>query len=116
VLNVIERERLIERANALGDKVRSRLTSFATRTDLAPIGHIRGFGSMIGFDVLAARGSGEIRPGGAVAIVQRAHQLGLLLLSCGGRGEGIRLLFPLTAPETIVDEGLDLLERALQVC
>ncbi|HEY0938483.1 MAG TPA: 4-aminobutyrate--2-oxoglutarate transaminase [Steroidobacter sp.] len=114
VLDVIEHESLIERAKLLGDKARSRLASFATRTDLAPIGHIRGLGSMIGFDLLAGRGTDEVRQGGAAAVVQRAHRLGLLLLSCGGRGEGIRLLFPLTAPESIVDEGLDLLERALQ--
>jgi 4-aminobutyrate aminotransferase/(S)-3-amino-2-methylpropionate transaminase len=114
VLNVIERERLVARANTLGERARAVLEAMSGRAELQPIGHVRGLGSMIGFDVLARRGSNAVLPGGAMPVVQRAHQLGLLLLSCGTQGEGIRLLFPLTAPDQVVDEGLGLLERALR--
>lgn len=114
VLNVIEREQLITRANTLGERARARLEAMKGRAELQPIGHVRGLGSMIGFDVLARRGFDEVLPGGSTPVVQRAHQLGLLLLSCGTQSEGIRLLFPLTAPDHIVDEGLGLLERALR--
>ena len=47
-------------------------------------------------------------------MAQRAHQRGLLLLTCGTQGESIRLLFPLTASDEIVEEGLDLLASALR--
>lgn len=113
VLNVIEREGLVARARALGERARVSLEAMSGRAELRPIGHVRGLGSMIGFDVLARRGSDAVLAGGATPVVQRAHQLGLLLLGCGTQNEGIRLLFPLTAPDHIVDEGLALLERAL---
>lgn len=114
VFDVIERERLIERANALGELARARLGDMSKRTDLQPIGHIRGLGAMIGFDLLAARGSDEVLSNSAGPVAKRAHDLGLLLLTCGTQGESVRLLFPLTAPDAIVEEGLALLARALR--
>jgi 4-aminobutyrate aminotransferase/(S)-3-amino-2-methylpropionate transaminase len=114
VLEVIEREQLVEGARKLGELARSRLDAMSKRSDLQPIGHIRGLGSMIGFDILAKRGSDEVLQGGASPVAQRAHQRGLLLLTCGTQGESIRLLFPLTAPQKLVEEGLGLLEAALQ--
>lgn len=114
VFDVIERERLAERASALGELACARLHEMMSRTDLHPIGHVRGLGAMIGFDLLAARGSDEVAPNSASAIAKRAHDLGLLLLTCGVQGESIRLLFPLTASDAIVAEGLDLLAQALR--
>jgi 4-aminobutyrate aminotransferase/(S)-3-amino-2-methylpropionate transaminase len=114
VLEIIEREKLIDKAKQLGDLARARLQAMAARTDLQPIGHIRGLGSMIGFDVLAKRGSDDVLQGGAGPVTQRAHQRGLLVLTCGTLGESIRLLFPLTAAPKLVEEGLDLLEAALK--
>jgi 4-aminobutyrate aminotransferase/(S)-3-amino-2-methylpropionate transaminase len=114
VLEVIEREQLIAKANQLGELARTRLQAMAQRTDLQPIGHIRGLGSMIGFDILAKRGADEVLPGGAGPVTQKAHQGGLLILTCGTLGESIRLLFPLTAAPKLVEEGLNILESALQ--
>ncbi|MCW0198403.1 4-aminobutyrate--2-oxoglutarate transaminase [Sphingopyxis sp.] len=113
VLDVIEEEGLIERANALGDRLRATLEAFAARNDLLPIGHVRGPGAMVAFDLLAARGSDE--PDGAAAkrVTARALELGLVLLSCGIHGETIRLLMPLTASDDVVDEGMAILEKAL---
>ncbi|MGV7119883.1 4-aminobutyrate--2-oxoglutarate transaminase [Sphingopyxis sp. 550A] len=113
VLDVIEEEGLIERANALGDKLRATLEVFAARNDLLPIGHVRGPGAMVAFDLLAARGSDE--PDGAAAkrVTARALELGLVLLSCGIHGETIRLLMPLTASDALIDEGMAILEKAL---
>jgi 4-aminobutyrate aminotransferase/(S)-3-amino-2-methylpropionate transaminase len=113
VLDVIEEEGLIERANALGDKLRATLEVFAARNDLLPIGHVRGPGAMVAFDLLAARGSDE--PDGAAAkrVTARALELGLVLLNCGIHGETIRLLMPLTASDALIDEGMAILEKAL---
>ena len=114
VLDVIERERLCERATMLGDVARGHLTEMQHRADLRPIGHVRGLGAMIGFDLLAHRSQSEILAGAAGPVAKRAHELGLLLLTCGAYGESIRLLFPLTASKQIVEEGLALLEQALK--
>lgn len=115
VLDVIEREQLIERANTLGEVARTRLAAMAARSDLQPIGHVRGLGAMVGFDILKERGGDDILAGGASIVARRAHELGLLLLTCGTQGEAIRLLFPLTAATELVEEGLELLARALEV-
>ena len=113
VLDVIEEEGLIERANALGDRLRATLEAFAGRNDLLPIGHVRGPGAMVAFDLLAARGSDE--PDGAAAkrVTARALELSLVLLSCGIHGETVRLLIPLTASDELVDEGRAIHEKAL---
>ena len=113
VLDVIEEEGLIERAKVLGNRVVEQLRAFSAREDLRPIGHVRALGSMIAFDLLAARGGDAVDPAAAQAVLKRAHALGLILLGCGAQGEAIRLLFPLTIGEAELDEGMGLLERAL---
>lgn len=114
-LEVIEQENLCARAAQLGEYVRRRLESFAADAQLLPIGHVRGRGSMIAFDLLAAQGSDAVDPAATRAVLQRAHEHGLILLGCGAQGEAIRLLFPLTISDSLLAEGMDLLEQALRV-
>lgn len=113
VLDVIEQENLMERATMLGERVRARLAEFAAREDLLPLGHVRGRGAMVAFDLLRQRGGDEVNPAAARQVLAKAHGLGLVLLGCGAQGEAIRLLFPLTIPEAVLDEGVQLLEQAL---
>ncbi|MEO8159869.1 MAG: 4-aminobutyrate--2-oxoglutarate transaminase [Arenimonas sp.] len=113
VLDVIEDEGLVARAGMLGSKVASQLQAFAARSDLRPVGHVRGLGSMIAFDLLHARGADAVDPAAAQAVLKRAHALGLILLGCGAQAEAIRILFPLTIGDAELDEGMAILERAL---
>jgi 4-aminobutyrate aminotransferase/(S)-3-amino-2-methylpropionate transaminase len=113
VLDVIEEEALLERARDLGKQVEERLAAFAARADLRPLGNVRGLGSMLAFDLLTRRGDTEPDPAATRAVLQRAHALGLVLLGCGGQGESIRLLYPLTISDAVFDEGMALLEQAL---
>jgi len=114
VLDAFEEERLLERANTLGARVTATLQAWTQRADLRPIGHVRGLGAMIAFDLLRERGSDAVDPAAAQAVLKRAHALGLILLGCGSQGEAVRLLFPLTIPDAVLDEGLALLEQALE--
>lgn len=114
VLDVIEDEGLLERAEAIGKRIIRRLEELAVRNDLLPIGHIRGLGAMIAFDMLEDRGSDAVAPNGAKTVTTRAADEGLILLGCGTYGETIRILVPLTASDAIVDEGLAAIERALR--
>ncbi len=113
VLDVIEEEGLLARADALGTSVTDQLRAMAARADLRPIGHIRALGSMIAFDLLAERGGNEVDPAAAQAVLKRAHGLGLILLGCGAQGEAVRILFPLTIDDGVLAEGMALLEQAL---
>jgi 4-aminobutyrate aminotransferase / (S)-3-amino-2-methylpropionate transaminase / 5-aminovalerate transaminase len=113
VLDVIEEEKLIERANEIGSQIRERLIHFSGRDDLVGITNIRGPGAMIAFDVVDERGA----PDGIEAkrLSLRALCEGLIILTCGQQGQTIRVLVPLTVPGDILDEGLTKLERALKL-
>jgi len=115
VLDVIEEEGLIERANAIGGKLRARFEAWAGREDLMPIGHVRGLGAMMAFDLVKARGSDAPDPEAARKVVARAFELGLVVISCGIHGETVRLLMPLTISDDVLVAGLDRLEQALAV-
>lgn len=114
VLDVIADEQLMARADAQGERIKGRLQAMSRRNDLVPIAAIRGPGAMVGFDIVRQRGGGEPDGAEAKAVTGRALEKGLLLLSCGVHGETIRLLAPLTAPDAILDEGLDILEASLE--
>jgi len=114
VLKVIEEERLIERARAIGDILRERLGMFAEQSRGA-IAEVRGMGAMMAIE-LVQRGESSCVPDAdrTKAVIARAAQHGLVILSCGVWSNVIRLLPPLTASDTVLQEGLDRLERALR--
>ncbi|WP_304189686.1 4-aminobutyrate--2-oxoglutarate transaminase [Phenylobacterium aquaticum] len=115
VLDVIAEEGLLARAEALGARTRARLTAFEARNDLRPIAGVRGPGAMVAFDLVTSRGSRDPDGAAAKAVTAKALDRGLVLLSCGTHGETVRLLFPLTISDPLLDEGLDLLEDALRI-
>jgi 4-aminobutyrate aminotransferase / (S)-3-amino-2-methylpropionate transaminase / 5-aminovalerate transaminase len=113
VLDVFERENLVERANAIGERLKGRLEALRRRNDLLPIAAVRGPGAMVAFDVVKEPGTEVPDPEATKRVVARAAEKGLILLSCGVYANTIRILVPLTANDSIIDEGLDLLEQAL---
>jgi len=114
VLDVFERENLLERSVAIGALIQSRLETFKGRADLLPINAIRGRGAMIAFDIVKQAGEHEPDADAAKRVTTRALQHGLVLLTCGINFNTVRILVPLTASDAIVKEGLDVIERALQ--
>lgn len=112
VLDVIAEEKLVDRANAIGTKIKAALEKAARRNDIAPIAYIRGPGSMVAFDIVSRTDGG---PDAATTrkVIQAAIADCLILLSCGIHGNTIRLLNPLTISDVLLDEGLEKLERAL---
>ena len=111
VLEVIEEERLNQKALAQGEQIKARLHQLATRFDC--IGNIRGPGAMVAMELVKEGDTERPDPDLTKRLVAEAGKRGLVLLACGVRGNVIRFLAPLTAPAAIVDEGLDLLEQAL---
>lgn len=111
VLDVIEEERLAERAEAIGARIRAALDGFARRNDVVPIAGVRGPGAMIAFDVVTE--AGEPDAAATKRVIHAALDDGLILLSCGIHGATIRLLNPLTIPYAHLDEGLAKLGGAL---
>lgn len=114
VLDVFEKEKLLDRSAAIGATIRSRLQGFAQRTDLVPISAIRGRGSMLAFDVVKQPGTHDPDADAARRVAARGFERGLILLTCGVYANSVRVLVPLTVPETVLKEGLDILESALK--
>jgi 4-aminobutyrate aminotransferase/(S)-3-amino-2-methylpropionate transaminase len=111
VLDVIEEEGLVERAAVLGDRIRQRLHAFAAAD--TRIGDVRGLGAMVAFELVTDPATKEPDAIRTAALVAAAVERGLILLSCGTGKNVIRILAPLTIPEALLDEGLDILETAL---
>lgn len=114
VLDVIEDEKLCDRANTLGARLKQRLQSI--RDDVPEIVDIRGLGFMnaVEFnDVKKGLPSAEI----ANAIRLKALDKGLILLTCGVYGNVIRFLAPITIQDEVMNEALDILESSIrEVC
>ncbi len=111
VLDVLERERLNERATRLGEVMTARLEKLRSR--FAAIGDVRGLGMMVAMELVKNRRADQPDADLAKSVVQAAGRRGLLLLSCGVYGNVIRLLAPLTIPEEQLEEGLKRLEQSL---
>jgi 4-aminobutyrate aminotransferase / (S)-3-amino-2-methylpropionate transaminase / 5-aminovalerate transaminase len=111
VLEVIEEENLLERSNRIGERLVKRFSAMADRFEC--IGDVRGLGGMVAIELFkdAARNQPDAEL--TKALVGKAAEKGLILLSCGLYGNVIRVLVPLTASDAIVDEGLDIIESAL---
>jgi 4-aminobutyrate aminotransferase/(S)-3-amino-2-methylpropionate transaminase len=112
VLDIIEEEGLLARAEAIGDRIRDRLNAFRTHPELVPISDSRGMGAMVAFDLVSS--DGQAQPTQAKRVCSRALDLGLILLTCGKLGQAIRILVPLTVSDAVLDEGMHLLQLALE--
>ena len=113
VLEIIKEERILEKSLALGDKLITRLKQMSLRNDLPPIDDIRGLGSMVAFDIVKTRGSGEPDADRTKMVLTEALKRGLILLTCGLYGNGVRILVPITVEDKVLEEGLSILEESL---
>ena len=70
-------------------------------------------GAMVAIELVREGDAERPNPELTKALVAEASQRGLLLLSCGIRGNVIRFLPPLTIPNALLNEGLETLEASL---
>jgi 4-aminobutyrate aminotransferase len=77
------------------------------------IGEVRGKGLMVGMELVKDRATKEPARQVLNDLLEAAFERGLLLLPCGT--STIRFMPPLNVPEALVDEGLDIFDRALGV-
>jgi 4-aminobutyrate aminotransferase/(S)-3-amino-2-methylpropionate transaminase len=110
VLDVIADEKLVERANVLGARLRAVLEK--ARATQPRIADIRGLGAMVAVEFMKP-GTRDPDPEFTQRVQAAALQNGLLLLTCGVYGNVIRFLFPLTIPDPVLEEGLAILSEAL---
>ncbi len=111
VLDVFQKENLLQRSRELGERLTASLQGMAGKNKC--IADVRGLGAMVAIEL--CKGGDLKQPDAELAkrVVAEATQRGLILLSCGTNGNVIRILVPLTASDAIVDEGLAIIDAAL---
>ena len=109
VLDVIESEGLVDRAERLGQRLKQRLSSLMD--DVPEIADIRGPGLMNAVEFAAG---GKPSPEFTNKVREEALSRGLILLTCGVYGNVIRFLPPLTVPDAVFDEALGIIEDAIR--
>ncbi len=110
-IEVLERERIPERAAAIGERVRARFESWCQAFE--QVGEARGLGAMRALELVRSKATREPDKEYLARVVQRAWERGLLLVAAGTFGNVIRTLMPLTISDEDLDEGLEVLEHAL---
>jgi 4-aminobutyrate aminotransferase/(S)-3-amino-2-methylpropionate transaminase len=99
------------RARHIGDAMIPRLTKLAA--EYPQIGEVRGRGAMIALELVepdtkdpAAAFTGRV--------AAACHRAGLIVLTCGTYSNVLRLLPPLVIGDDLLNQGLDILERAFE--
>jgi 4-aminobutyrate aminotransferase len=111
VIDVMAAERLPERGQMLGDRLKVVLESL--RADVPQIADVRGLGAMVAVEF---NQSGTDTPDADFTKRVQAEALkrGLILLTCGVNANVVRFLFPLTVSEPVFDEAMDVLRAAMR--
>ena len=113
VFDVIEEEKLCDRALAIGERMVNHLRDIKEEFP-AIVGDIRNLGAMIALELVKDNDIQKPNPELTKAICAKAAEKGLILLSCGTRANVIRFLPPLTTEMEIIDEGMALLKSIIK--
>ena len=77
------------------------------------IGDVRGYGPMIGVEIVESKNSKTPNKEKAQDIINNCRDNGLLLVTCGEYGNVIRFMGPLTTPLNHVEEALEIFKESL---
>ena len=111
-VDFIEKNRLPERAEAIGRAVEARFRGFVERFPF--VGDARGLGAMRALELVKDKATREPDKERTDRVIQRAYESGLVLVGAGTFGNVIRTLMPLVITDDELAEGLDVLEHALE--
>jgi 4-aminobutyrate aminotransferase / (S)-3-amino-2-methylpropionate transaminase / 5-aminovalerate transaminase len=107
----MEEKGMNARAVAIGEVVRARFESIATRSSV--VGDVRGLGAMMAIEFChdgdPARPATEV----CTAVTTACRERGVLVLPSGPHGNVIRILGPLVVSDEDLATGLDVIEEAV---
>jgi 4-aminobutyrate aminotransferase / (S)-3-amino-2-methylpropionate transaminase / 5-aminovalerate transaminase len=111
VLDLFEKENLLDRANALGDRFQRRAREWQRRWPL--IGEVRGLGGMQALELVQSQETKFPATEETKQITQYCYEHGLITITAGSYSNVIRLLVPLVVTNEQMDEGMHVLESAI---
>ncbi|WP_134682912.1 4-aminobutyrate--2-oxoglutarate transaminase [Brevibacillus migulae] len=112
VIDMMEQDRLCERAQIIGEKILSRFQSFRDR--FHQVGDARGLGAMCAIEIVKDKAGKEPDKELTGKIVQACNHRGLVVLSAGLYSNVIRVLSPLVITDEQLEEGLLVMESVLE--
>ena len=112
VLDLLESEGLLARAEAIGTRIEDRLRKWANSSPL--VGQIRRLGAMVGVELVRDGQTREPATKETAEFVKGASKRGVIVISAGTHGNVVRFLPPLIVSDAELDEGMDVLEQCLK--
>lgn len=112
VFDVIEKENLLEKGKALGNKLMSGLKELEKKFDI--IGDVRGMGPLVALELVKDRKTKQPAPEETKAITDYCFEHGLILLSCGTYGNVIRFMMPLVITDQQMEKGMGIVSDAFK--
>jgi len=109
-IETIEKDNLIQAAKHIESIMIPRLQNMAKQHQL--IGDVRGRGAMIAIEIVKP-GTNTPDSDTTSKIVKSCHAEGVLVLTAGTYGNVLRFLPPLVINDELLNEGLDVLEKAI---
>jgi 4-aminobutyrate aminotransferase len=113
VLQLIEDDNLIARAEEIGAKVEERWTKMQNGVAKGVFGDVRRVGAMCAVEIV--KDGDPNQPDGDTCgkIQGKAREMGLITLTAGKKAQVIRTHVPLVTSDALLDEGLDIFEAAV---
>jgi alanine-glyoxylate transaminase/(R)-3-amino-2-methylpropionate-pyruvate transaminase len=111
VLDVIDEEGIQQNAKLVGGRFKTGLQELQRRHRL--IGDVRGLGLMLGVELVRDRGTKEPAKEEALAVMEHAREMGVLLGKGGLDGNTLRIKPPMCLTAADVDFALEVLDAAL---
>ena len=111
VLDVLQSEGFLERAQAIGAQVLARFQTMQRRYPI--IGDVRGLGAMVGMELVEDRERKTPARAATTQVLAVCLERSLLILKSGVYDNVIRVLVPLVILDEDLERGLNVLEEAL---
>ena len=111
VLEAFDNENILGNAMKQAEMMNSFLKILKNENEF--IGDVRGYGPMIGVEIVESKNSKTPNKEKAQDIINNCRDNGLLLVTCGEYGNVIRFMGPLTTPLNHVEEALEIFKESL---
>jgi 4-aminobutyrate aminotransferase / (S)-3-amino-2-methylpropionate transaminase / 5-aminovalerate transaminase len=112
VFDIIAEERLLDRANAIGNTMRARFEALQMRFDV--IGEVRGRGAMMGMELVQDPQTKEPYPALAKEVRAQLFERRVLSLLAGAGDNVVRSLVPLTIEDELLAKALDIIDESFE--
>ncbi|MEW9673409.1 4-aminobutyrate--2-oxoglutarate transaminase [Ammoniphilus sp. 3BR4] len=111
VIEMMEEEGLLDRAQVIGQTIISRFEKMKDRFPF--IGEVRGLGAMCAVELVKDQATKEPNKELTARAVQECYRRGVIVLSAGLYGNVLRFLSPLVITDDQLIEALDVIEEVL---